>query len=167
MTVRGAGARSKRSPTVLDNMRRQELAFQLYIAGASTQKIADSPDPGRPGQKLYSSGGAAWKAVQSAIKRHTGQLDTEQTLQVELLRVDALQRALWPKAMAGDTWAVLRIKELMEHRAKLLGLYKPIRAQVEVLTDDTVDAAIAKLEAQMNALDADAVLALDDVEPAA
>jgi hypothetical protein len=152
--TRGAGARDPRRPQVLDHRRRQELALQLFIAGASHQKIADSPDPARPGQKLYSSSGAAWKAVQTAIDRHTGKMDTEQILQVELMRLDALQRAQWPKAMQGDSWACLRCRELMEHRARLLGLFKPLRAQVEVLTGDTVDAAIAKLERDMAALDA-------------
>lgn len=148
------GARDPRRPENIDATRRQERAYALFIAGLSYQAIAESPDPGRPGERLYSNKGAAHKAVAAAMARHSGLVDVEEMRRVEGLRIDALQRAHWGKALQGDSWATLRIKELMEHRAKLFGLYQPVRTQIEVLTTDTVQAAIDQLTREIAAEDA-------------
>ncbi len=41
----------------------------------------------------------------------------------EVARLDALQAAVWPAAMAGDLEAVRQVTALIEKRARLLGLY--------------------------------------------
>jgi hypothetical protein len=143
------GARDPRRPENIDAQRRQERAFGLYIAGLTYQQIADTPDPARPGQTLYTNKGSACRAVQSAIKRHTQYSDIEEQRRVENIRIDALQRAHWSKAMQGDSWSTLRIKELMELRMKLNGTAAPTRMQVDVLTGDTVQHAIDQLLTQM------------------
>jgi hypothetical protein len=43
-----------------------------------------------------------------------------------------------------------RLLKIQERRAKLLGLDMPTRSKVEVLTESTVDAAIAALEAEID-----------------
>ncbi len=48
----------------------------------------------------------------------------------EVLALDALQSKLWPLAIEGEYKAVDRILALMDHRAKLLGLYAPTRTVV-------------------------------------
>lgn len=40
----------------------------------------------------------------------------------ELMRLDKLQLALWPAAMAGDTRATAQVIQIMQHRNKLTGL---------------------------------------------
>lgn len=157
---RAMGARDPRRPENIDAARRQERAYALFIAGMTYAQIADTLDPGRPGQKLYSDKGAAYRAVQRAIERHTGADDVEEMRRVENLRIDALQRAHWTKAMQGDSWATLRIKELMEMRHRLNGLNAPSRSQIEVLTSDTVQAAIDQLNREI--AEHDAALAMLD-----
>lgn len=159
---RAMGARDPRRPENIDGMRRQERAYALFIAGMTYPQIAESPDPGRPGETLYAERGAAHRAVKAAIERHSGMIDVEQMRTVEGLRIDALQRAHWTKAMQGDSWSTLRIKELMEMRHRLFGLNAPVRSQIEVLTTDTVQAAIDKLTREIAEEDANRAL-LDGV----
>lgn len=152
---RGQGARDPRRPENIDAMRRQERAFALYMAGMTYQQIADSKDPGRPGETLYAGNkGSAHRAVQTAIERHTGFDQVEQMRQIEGLRYDALQRAHWAKAMNGSGWDTDRILRIMEQRARLFGLNAPTRNQIEVLTNDTVQAAIDQLTREIAEEDA-------------
>jgi hypothetical protein len=72
----------------------------------------------------------------------------------EVDRIDRLQVAVWPSAMKGDTRAILTIIRLMERRAKLLGLDKPIKIEQEITTwdgNDTIDRAVRDLAALLTA----------------
>jgi hypothetical protein len=138
-----------RRPENIDARRRQERAYALFIAGLTYQQIADSPDDKRPGKSLYSDRGAAHKAVKAAMERHVGADEVEEMRQTEGLRLDALQRAHWAKAMQGVGWDTDRVLAIMEQRARLFGLRKPERKQIEVVTRDTVQAAIDELTRQI------------------
>lgn len=162
MARRAQGASDPRRPVNQEARRKQEMAYRLFIAGASYAQIADAGDPARPGETLYGNKGTAYNAVQSAIERHSGFYDAEQMRIVEAQRIDALQRALWPKALNGDPWAVLRCKELMERRAALFGLDAPKRQTVEVISIDAVQDAINQLTTEMAKMDAQDVV-LDGV----
>jgi hypothetical protein len=151
---KGLGARDPRRPENQDNIRRQERAYALFMAGMTFEQIAASVDPGRPGEKLYANRGSAYKAVQAAIERHTGFAEVEEMRQVENLRLDALQRAHWAKAMQGKGFDTDRVLAIMDQRARLNGLRAPERKQVEVLTTDTVQAAIDELTRQIAEEDA-------------
>lgn len=48
----------------------------------------------------------------------------EQHRTLELTRLDALQTALWEKAMNGDVKAALGVLRIIERRSRLLGLDK-------------------------------------------
>lgn len=144
-------------PENIDNMRRQERAYALFMGSMTFQQIADSPDPGRPGEPLYANKGSAYKAVHAAIQRHTGFIDVEMMRQAEYQRLDGIRRALAPKAMRGDQWSALRYREISETIHKLFGLNAPVRSTIEVLTTDTVQLAIDQLNreiAQQDAVDA-------------
>ena len=52
---------------------------------------------------------------------------TEEYRQLELERLDALQAAIWNQAVSGNLWAIDRCLAIMERRAKLLGLDKPLQ----------------------------------------
>ena len=52
---------------------------------------------------------------------------TEEYRQLELERLDALQAAIWNQAVSGNLFAIDRCVKLMERRAKLLGLDKPLQ----------------------------------------
>jgi len=45
--------------------------------------------------------------------------------------------------------AIDRIRALLERRAKMLGYDEPTRARIEVITQDVIEAEIARLEAQL------------------
>lgn len=168
MARNGKGARHPARPDNAEARRKSELAYRLFMARASYQQIADTADPERPGETLYADRSGAYRAVQAAIKRHAGTEETAELRRVQGQQINMLIRALWPKALGGQSWAVLRIKELMEHEAHLFGLYAPARARVEVITTDLVDAEIARLSAEiqhqalLDAADADP---LEEVMP--
>jgi hypothetical protein len=60
---------------------------------------------------------------------------TAEYLDLELARLDALQSAIWTMAIGGkkdpSLWAVDRILQIMEMRAKLLGLNAPTKVSID------------------------------------
>jgi len=72
----------------------------------------------------------------AAVSAETLRIST----QLEIDRIDALLKALWPAAEAGDLATVDRVQRLMERRAKMLGLDAPeIRAQLQIQAHDRID----------------------------
>ncbi len=70
----------------------------------------------------------------------------------ELQKLLALEQALWEKAMSGHGYSVERILQIMDHRAKLIGLYAPAQSRVAVITEEVLDNAIASYTAQLEQL---------------
>ena len=65
-----------------------------------------------------------------------------EAIDLELARLDELQKAVWPAAMAGDTKAVDSVLRVMNHRAKLLGLEEAdtkVTNQTVVVSGNTQD----------------------------
>lgn len=97
-------------------------ALELRKAGASYEAIARACG--------YSSRSGAYQAIQRELRR-TMQEPADDVRQLELLRLDDLYRAMVPKALKGDkdsTWYVDRCLNIMDRRAKLLGLDTPVGA---------------------------------------
>src|SRR4051812_38836837 len=92
---------------------RKVKAIELRTAGLTYQEIAD-----RLG---YSGRGAVHNIVSAALKTCTTEaVDNLQHL--EGARLDALQQALWAKAMEGDMPAVAGIVRIIQTRCRLYGL---------------------------------------------
>jgi hypothetical protein len=123
---------------------RRRAAVRLRIEGKSWQEIADLLG--------YDSKGGACKDVSRALQAAITDLalPLEEYRQLELDRLDAMQEALWPKVLDGDTKAIDTALRLMDRRAKLLGLDAPTRTE-GVLTLDVIEAGIAALTAQVDA----------------
>lgn len=68
--------------------------------------------------------------------------DIEQMRDLELDRIEKTARALEPRVAQGDVRAAEVWNKLSERRAKLMGLDKPERRELTVLTEDVVDKAI-------------------------
>lgn len=103
----------------------------------------------------YANASGAYLAYKRAIKR-TMQQPADELRQQELDRLDRLTLAAWPAAMKGDTKSILAIAKLMERRAKLIGLDKPIKIEQEVTTWDgseSIDRAVRDLAALLTAND--------------
>jgi hypothetical protein len=62
-------------------------------------------------------------------ERHAARL-----VELELVRLDELERLLRPRALAGHLGAVDRLLKVAKRRAKLLGIEGPRRHRHEVLT---------------------------------
>jgi hypothetical protein len=60
-------------------------------------------------------------------------------------RLDALQLALWPKAMEGNAQAVRTILTISERRSKLYGLDQPHQVTIEQWSMESIDAEVARL----------------------
>jgi hypothetical protein len=68
------------------------------------------------------------------------------TLEAE--RLNALQVAIWDRAIEGDLKALDRVLAVMARRAKLLGLDQPSRSEVQIqdFTASEIDAEVRRLE---------------------
>jgi Homeodomain-like domain len=146
---------------------REARAVQLRTAGATYQQIGD---------RLGCSESRAWRIVQRALDRMVRE-PADQLRQLELARLDQLwieatkvlhrshitvsngRVALDPRTgqpLEDDgpvLQAIDRLLKIMERRARLLGLDAPTR--VNVITEDMLDAEIARLEAELRGLEAD------------
>lgn len=122
---------------------RRAKAIRLKIEGHSYTEIAE---------KLgYSSRGSANSDVRRALEKHVIEegLAVEAWRELELARLDVLQRAIWPEAMEGSPRAIETALKILDRRAKLLGLDSAIK--LEVLTIDALDQQIQRLEAELGA----------------
>jgi hypothetical protein len=121
------GANSPRSPRRVRAAQRRREALELRMAGATYQDI---------GEVLGVSKTRAIKAVQEAL-RELQDLTVEKAEELrstELARLERLQRVVWQRAIgtadqpASDK-AVWRVLQIMERRAKLLGLDQPVKVE--------------------------------------
>ncbi|MFF4644978.1 hypothetical protein [Streptomyces sp. NPDC001389] len=122
---------------------RRAKAIRLKIDGASYTEIAE--------QLGYSSRGSACSDVRRALEKHVIEegLAVEAWRELELARLDLLQKAIWPEATEGNPRAIETALKILDRRAKLLGLDSAIK--LEVLTIDALDAQIQRLEAELGA----------------
>ncbi|MGO4599482.1 hypothetical protein [Terrabacter sp. 2RAF25] len=92
---------------------RHARAIQLATEGHTYQKIAD--------ELGYANRGTVHHIVHQALARDRSAV-VEKHQQLELARLDALQVALWDKAMAGDVEAAREVRVIIMARCRLLGL---------------------------------------------
>ncbi|MFE2850568.1 hypothetical protein ACFXJO_05470 [Streptomyces lavendulae] len=120
---------------------RRAKAIRLKINGASYTEIAE--------QLGYSSRGSACSDVRRALEKHVIEegLAVEAWRELELARLDILQKAVWEKAMEGDPRSIETALKILDRRAKMLGLDSAVK--LEVLTIDALDAQIQRLEAEL------------------
>ncbi|HEX8859791.1 MAG TPA: helix-turn-helix domain-containing protein [Actinomycetes bacterium] len=144
MTTRGKteGGKMAAGDVRIAARQREARALQLRQAGATYAQI---------GRQLGVCESRAWRIVQRALRRVVAD-PLEELRRLETLRLDALQLAIWPKAMAGNLLAVDRVLAIMARRARLLGLDAPAQSRVTVLSEDVVDEEIARLEQELRTL---------------
>jgi transposase-like protein len=92
---------------------RQARAVELATQGMSYDSIAR--------QVGYANRGTAYRVVRAALDKQTTEAATA-LLQQELDKLDALQAAVWPRAMAGEISAVQAAHKIILARCRLLGL---------------------------------------------
>ncbi len=72
----------------------------------------------------YANRGTAYRVVRKALDENVAQA-VEEYREVEVARLNALQAAMWDKALAGDVHAVDAVLKIVSARVKLLGLDHP------------------------------------------
>ena len=96
------------------------------------------------GNRLGIDASTAQRRVKRALAEITmDSIDELRRLEGE--RLDALQLALWPKAMEGNAQAVRAILTISERRAKLYGLDQPHQVTIEQWSTESIDAEVARL----------------------
>lgn len=123
--------------TVLAARDRQRRALQLRTEGQTLDQIAD--------ELGYAGKSGASKAIAAALDRHEAAA-VDEYRDLEAARLNELQRAVWPLAIAGDLAAVTACVRIIDRRARLLGLDAPVLLDVNA-TAATVDldGAVARL----------------------
>ncbi len=92
---------------------RRARCVELALAGHSYDEIALEVG--------YQSRGTAWRAVQDSLNSRIAEAVTEYR-ELELARLDALQAAHWPQAVAGSVRSADLVLRVIDRRMKLLGL---------------------------------------------
>jgi len=88
-------------------------ALELHLAGATYDSIAQAVG--------YASKSGAHKAVQEALD-DLGNYASDDVIETELARLDAMLTGLWPKARRGDVQAVDRVLKIGERRSSLMAM---------------------------------------------
>lgn len=132
--------------STIDSLNRTLEALKLRQAGYTYDEIA-----ARTG---YKSKGAAFKAVSRGLKI-TLREPANQVRELEIGRLDAMIKALWPNAERGNLGAVDRVLKIMERRAKLLGLdsAQEITINFEKMSTDELREYIQRTLAEIGSSD--------------
>lgn len=115
---------SKMSPNRIQALERARQALSLRREGKRYDEI---------GEALGITASGAWRLVQRAYRRAQKQNDSEVEFQrkLDLERCDVAISALWPNVLAGKYGAIERLMQVLERRAKLLGLDAPVKVDIE------------------------------------
>ena len=108
----------KTSAAGIDQAKRVARALELRQQGYSFGEIA--------AELGWRTRQAAFEAVSRALEETVSEPAAE-VRKLELLRLDRLEKLLWPRADAGDPKAVTGLLKVQERRAKLLGLDAPTK----------------------------------------
>ena len=101
------------SPKFLAKAERAAKALSLRKDGATYEQIA--------AELGFASRGSAHNAVTAALRKAVVG-PAEELRELEGLRLDAVQVALWPRVLAGDLEAIGTVVRLSERRCRLFGL---------------------------------------------
>lgn len=118
----------------VDQAARQRVAYTLRLAGLTWAEIASHE---YEGGRLYSNGTAAWRAAKTYRESSSAGDDLMSHRELDMDRFDALQRAMWRKAIGGDLPAAKFVLALMRARQEMLGLkgYTPPEQEVDPLDE--------------------------------
>lgn len=117
---------------------KHEQALDLRVAGASYRQIAAT---------LKMSLSTAHRLCQRALQEAKSD-EVAEARTAELMRLDRLLMAVWPRASGGDMDAVDRALRVMDRRAKLLGLDQGAAESKQPAAKPQLVSALDELRAQ-------------------
>jgi len=136
---------SPTTPEAIARLERDMECVRLRRANVGWDAIAK--------QLGYCDPGHAYKQFMSFMKSYPRE-DVDDAREVEAQRYDQLLEVLWPQCLevgSKQHWAIDRVAKLLDQRARLMGWNRPVRQEISVLSESTVDAAIRELQATMEA----------------
>ena len=125
------------SRKAIEAIQHEAQALNLRLEGKTFTEIAAAVG--------YKDRSGAHHAVMRALDRLVDE-PTEQMRNLELKRLDALVRAMWPAATRADPDAVDRVLKIMARRARLMGLDMPEKHDHTVKGDMTVSRNYDRLQ---------------------
>jgi len=143
---------SKTSPEAIERLERDLECVNLRRAGVEWHAIAS--------QLGYADASHAHHRFMALMKAYPRE-QIDEARQIELERLDRVQLAIWEQCLSegkNQHWAIDRFLKLSDQRARLLGINAPVRQEITVLSESTVDKAIRELQAAMQAQAAEAGL---------
>jgi hypothetical protein len=120
---------------------RQRQAHMLRLAGLTWPEIAQSDYQGAP---LYDNAANAHRAAKNYAEALQHGDTVAEARATDMARFDALQRAVWRKAIAGDMTAAKLVLQIMTAREKLLGTQN---LPAQEVANDPLDELAKKREA--------------------
>ena len=126
-----------------DAKKRDARVFELRIQGNTFEQIATKVG--------YSGPSGAWQAYQR-IRSEVIFESIDEARQLELMRLDELQMAVWDRAIKGELNAAHCVLKIMDRRDKLLGLDKPGKVEVNNwdFNAEDLDAKVQKIVNMIN-----------------
>lgn len=132
------------NPEVIARRERDAEAVALRRNGMTWDAIARTLG--------YSDAGHAHTAFTRFMASYPKEA-VDESRQLELDRLDAVQQSIWVRCLDSDDkdqhWAIDRFLKISDQRARLMGLNKPVRQEISVLSEHTVDDAIVALQEQL------------------
>jgi hypothetical protein len=161
VTVKKPRVRARRggsSPKDIERWERDYQCVQMRRAEVDWDTIVE-----RLG---YSSTGHAHNRFVAFMRAYPRD-DVETMRDLELQRIEKTAMALEPRIAAGGPDAVRAAEvwnKLSERRSKLMGLDKPERKEITVLTEDVVDKAIREAQEEMERKAKEAGVAVPELQ---
>ena len=100
---------------------RQQQAVDMRLEGKTFRQIAEALG--------YASDGAAYNAVRHLLEKATVER-ADELRRVDGARLENLLGAIWARASAGDLDAIDSVLKILQQRARLFGLNKPVEVSV-------------------------------------
>ncbi|ASR78031.1 HTH DNA binding protein [Arthrobacter phage Timinator] len=118
--------RRKMTPKTLDLAKRDARALELFQMGLTYQQIADAK--WKDGTLFNGDRGNCYKVIRKHIQEVVRE-PAEEARTEELLRLNTYLKALGPRVLRGDVQAINTALKVGDSRAKLLGLYEPMKVE--------------------------------------
>ena len=137
----------KTHPTLATASKREHEAFDLRCQGYVWQEIAE--------QIGYTSHSGAYRAYWRYVKKMAADPKAQELRHVQLGRLQTLLYAVLLKAVKGDLDCLDRALRIIQEISKLMGLYKPQQAKVDIeLTDKRIEVEGLTIDALAELADA-------------
>jgi hypothetical protein len=154
--TRGVKGRGISAADAADRDRRDEIAYALKLSGEySLERIAQFPDPERPGKTLYADKSGASRGWRRAAEKHAvGDTSMSERRQLFEQRYETLFRVCWADAIRGGRgylFAVDRCLAIMKETRDMLGMNAPSQVDVNVTATTDFDAEYRRLTEQIRA----------------